>query len=77
MNQRQILQELDALPSEAQKLVADLVSMLSQQYKHSKGVRKPKVSNLAEEPFIGIWHERNEMQDSSLYVRSLRKSEWK
>jgi hypothetical protein len=28
------------------------------------------------EPFIGMWRDRDEMQDSTAYVRELRKREW-
>jgi hypothetical protein len=32
--------------------------------------------NLRDEPFIGMWKNREEMQDSSQWVRNTRQQEW-
>jgi hypothetical protein len=76
MKQAQMLQEFDALPTEAQKLVAELVTFLSKEYRRSKSSRKKNAVNLLDEKFIGIWKDRGEMRDSNAYVRNLRKTEW-
>lgn len=76
MNQAEIFRDFAALPPDAQKLVADLVILLSKQNKHIKRIRKIKPTRLIDEKFIGIWQDRREMQDSSEYVRSLRQQEW-
>ena len=34
------------------------------------------VSDLADEPFFGIWRDREDLQDSTAWVRDLRKQEW-
>ncbi len=33
-------------------------------------------SNLQDEPFVGMWKEREDMEDSSQWVRQLRQQEW-
>lgn len=33
-------------------------------------------SNLQDEPFIGMWKDREDMKDSSQWVRQLRQQEW-
>ena len=33
-------------------------------------------SNLQEEPFVGMWKEREDMEDSSQWVRQVRQQEW-
>ena len=32
---------------------------------------------LAEEPFVGIWQDRPDMEDSSAWVRAIRAREWR
>jgi hypothetical protein len=34
------------------------------------------LSNLKDEPFVGMWRDRQEMKDSSQWVRQLRQKEW-
>ena len=33
-------------------------------------------SNLQDEPFVGMWKEREDMEDSSQWVRQIRQQEW-
>ena len=33
-------------------------------------------ANLQDEPFVGMWKEREDMEDSSEWVRQLRQQEW-
>lgn len=77
MNQEKIWQDFSALPYDAQQQVADFVEFLLVRYTTS---RRPKSArptrNLAEEPFIGMWSEREDMQDSSGWVRQVREREW-
>jgi hypothetical protein len=41
------------------------------------GVSKTaKRSKLANEPFIGMWRNREDLQDGSAWVRSIRQREW-
>jgi AbrB family looped-hinge helix DNA binding protein len=43
----------------------------------SKGRRaKPKRRPLKEEPFVGMWQDREDMADSSEWVRRTRQREW-
>lgn len=38
--------------------------------------RKPRHPPLREEPFVGMWKDREDMADSTRWVRELRKREW-
>jgi hypothetical protein len=76
MDQANVFADYAALPPEAQKLVADLVAFLSKQQRSSKSAQRVRSTRLAEERFIGIWKDRADMQDSSTYVRELRRREW-
>ena len=33
-------------------------------------------SNFQDEPFVGMWKDREDIEDSSQWVRQLRKQEW-
>jgi len=70
-----ILREIEALPPEAQKQVSDYVAFLKTRY----GVatrKKARRGKLADEPFFGMWKDREDMRDSVRWVRELREREW-
>ncbi|OQX03974.1 MAG: hypothetical protein BWK80_54580 [Desulfobacteraceae bacterium IS3] len=72
-----ILKEIDSLPKEAQKEVSDFIAFLKTRYPVSRNIRKSKRIRLADEPFIGMWQGREDMRDSTAWVRRLRSREWK
>ena len=41
-----------------------------------KDVKPPRAINLEDEPFIGMWADREDLEDSSQAVRESRKAEW-
>jgi hypothetical protein len=75
MNEMNIVQEIASLPPEAQQQVADFVAFLKSKYPTPSAMVHSRLP-LAEEPFVGMWHGREEMQDSTEWVRALRQSEW-
>ena len=77
MNKESVFREFESLPPEAQKQVLDFISFLQARYKTASAKRKSKPTpNLSDEAFIGMWRNRTDMQNSSLWVRNNRKSEW-
>jgi len=76
MNEARILQDFNTLPVEAQELVSALVALLSREYQRSESSRKKNFIKLMDEKFIGVWRDRDDLHDSSAYIRNLRKSEW-
>jgi hypothetical protein len=76
MNQEKVWRELVSLPPEAQKQVADYIAFLQTRYLHPRAGKKAKRAKLADERFIGIWRDRQDMQDSSAWVRIVREREW-
>lgn len=62
------------LPPDAQALVAD-IACLKQRYKHSHSLQ-PKQQDWQSDPFIGLWQDRKDIQDSTQWVRSTRSLEW-
>jgi hypothetical protein len=75
MERRQIWDEFEELPPEAQRQVIDFIAFLKTRHKKDRAVKNAD-TKLSDEPFIGMWKDREDMQDSSRWVRSLRKSEW-
>jgi hypothetical protein len=77
MLQNEIINEIEKLPPEAQQQVKDYILFLQSRYKTSPPLNREKTRKLADEPFIGIWKDREDMKDSRTWVRNIRKSEWR
>ena len=71
-----LIKEMDSLPIEAQKQVIDFIAFLKTRYSTVPVSPKAKRIRLSDEPFIGIWQGREDMRDSTAWVRSLRHREW-
>ncbi|ALB41488.1 MULTISPECIES: hypothetical protein [Nostocales] len=39
--------------------------------------KKPELTPLKEEPFIGIWSDRTDMENSTEWVKNIRQKEWR
>ena len=75
MTHEEILRELNLLPPEGQRQVADFIARLREQYARSQS-SESITSDLVQDSFIGMWQDREDMQDSSAWVRNLREHEW-
>lgn len=73
MTNEEIIREFETLPPEARREVEDFIAFLRRRY----GSKTEKTSNadLREESFVGMWRDRQDMQDSAAYVRQLRETE--
>ena len=67
------MDQFTALPPEAQRQIIDFMDFLKTRY---AALDEEKKSDLSDEPFIGMWRNREDMQDSSRWVRITRNSEW-
>jgi len=76
MNQEELWREIKSLPPQAQREVADFVAFLRIRYKPPCPTDKATKMELVDEPFVGMWRDREDMDDSSKWVRTLRGSEW-
>lgn len=74
MTQQNLLSEYSALPPEAQREVVDFVAFLRERYKGS--TPPTNQIDIRQAPFIGMWKDREEMKDSTAWVRHLRETEW-
>ena len=72
----QMISEINALPAEAQRQLADFAEFLRQKYRNAPTSQPTKANEIDKEPFIGMWSDREDVADSSRAMRELRKSEW-
>jgi hypothetical protein len=70
-------QQFDTLPAEAKREVIDFIAFLQIRYQRPTFFKKTQRLKLSEEPFVGIWQDREDLSDSVSWVRDIRKREWK
>lgn len=76
MNTTEIIRDLVSLPPEAQKEVLDFIAFLKTRYTSPQAGKKTGQGQLNDEPFIGMWRDREDMHNSTEWVRDLRFKEW-
>lgn len=74
MSEKELIEQLKKLPSEAQKEAADFVEFLSQKYLQQEEETPSSNKSILESSFRGMWKDREDMQDSTKWVRNIRKS---
>ena len=73
MTSEEMLKEIASLPAEARREIEDFVAYVRARY----GRRKPAaMQSFGREKFFGIWSDRDDMTDSTAWVRSIRKKPW-
>lgn len=70
-----IQQDIQELPAEAQQLILDFVSFLKQRYQPQPNQPHQPIS-FTDQPFVGMWSDVPEMQDSTAWVRQTRQQQW-
>ncbi len=76
MEQQNINNDISSLPPEAQRQVSDFIEFLKIRYKKNQPIKRKNRNKIGDDPFIGIWEGRKDMNDSSQWVHSTRESEW-
>ncbi len=76
MTNEEILREINSLPLEAQRQIEAFVHSLRERYQSSQSATTVPPSDLKTEEFVGMWQDREEMQDSTDWVRHVRQSHW-
>lgn len=77
MNIQTVMEGFSSLPPDAQRQVVDFIEFMKNRYQVAKPARKKVArASLAQESFIGMWRDRRDMQDSTQWVRELRRKEW-
>ncbi len=76
MEQEKIFNDISNLPPEAQQQIADFVAFLRARYKRPLKRKQTRRTDLVNESFIGIWKDREDMKDSSVWLRNIRETQW-
>ena len=76
MSEKEIIEQLKKLPSEAQQEAADFVEFLRKKYLPKTEQQKSSGGSILDSTFKGAWKNRSDMKSSSQWVRNIRKSRW-
>lgn len=76
MSESTVTKKIKKLPPEAKKQAQDFVDYLYERYVKGEKSQKSNSKSIVESSFFGIWKDREEMEDSSEWVRDVRKSQW-
>ncbi|MDZ8051454.1 MAG: hypothetical protein RMX68_004285 [Aulosira sp. ZfuVER01] len=68
-------QKFLSLPSEAQSQVMDFIAVLRQKYTVVEPAFEPPNVDLLNHSFIGMWRDRQDLTDSTAWVRNIRENE--
>ena len=77
MEQTELLKEISDLPPVAMQQLMDFTAFLKTRYMNYQKERRNACPDLLDEPFIGIWENRKDMDDSVSWVRKTRHAEWR
>ncbi|GBF82755.1 hypothetical protein [Aphanothece sacrum] len=68
-----LVQIIHSLSQEEQKILQQKLLINSSEVEE---INLEKLTALENDPFVGMWQEREDLEDSSQWVRHLRKQEW-
>ncbi len=75
MSESTVSKKINKLPPEAKQQARDFVDFLYERYVKSETKESARESIL-ESSFFGMWKDREDMKDSTAWVRKVRKSQW-
>jgi hypothetical protein len=75
MTEQDLWGEFVSLPVDAQRQVTDFISFLRQKYQAKAPMRENDVS-IQNDKFVGMWSDREDLADSTDWIRNLRDQEW-
>lgn len=77
MSEKELIKQIRKLPSEGQQEAADFVEFLTKKYlRKDEESDSPKKKSILENSFRGSWKDREDLQDSTKWVRERRQSRW-
>jgi hypothetical protein len=77
MSEHHLVSEFLSLPPHEQQLVVDYIAFLKQKNGSvSSGEDSSGGGKITDDPFIGMWSDRQDMADSNEWVRMTRRREW-
>ena len=76
MQMTNVWRQFEALSPAAQRQVAEFIAFLSARSKRRRASDSAVTEPLRAERFIGMWSDREDLSDSTEWVRRLRADEW-
>ena len=74
MTQHELIREFLSLATEEQRRVTDFITSLKQKNQSATPSEVPQPIDFSRNPFIGMWKDRQDLADSSDWVRNLRRN---
>ncbi|NIA31845.1 MAG: DUF2281 domain-containing protein [Actinobacteria bacterium] len=71
-----LINKFEALTKMEKKEVLDFIEFLKSKNILKKRHRWTSITKLEDEKFIGIWQNRDDMKDSTDWVRNIRTKDW-
>jgi uncharacterized UBP type Zn finger protein len=72
MVKKELIKQIQQLPPEAQQEAQEFVDFLSEKYLQNSMSSTQK--SILDSPFRGMWKDREDMKNSTQWVRNIRKS---
>ncbi len=76
MEKKKTWSQFITLPPEGQQEAADFIAFLFERYKLPYLKKRQKRQKVIKESFVGLWKDREDLQDSTSWTRKIRKQEW-
>lgn len=77
INDKQLWRDFSELPPGAQAIVLEFINFLHEKYAASPPASAKHDEAIHGDSFVGMWADRNDMADSSKWVRDVRQYEWR
>ncbi|WP_223648289.1 hypothetical protein [Hymenobacter psoromatis] len=76
METLQLVKEIECLPDEAKLKVEELVLELKLRYSRQTPLTEEELTRWADPEVFGMYADREDMRDSTAYIRKLRDEQW-
>jgi hypothetical protein len=76
MDAERLWEEYNKLPAEAQAEVVDFLAFLKMRHGDKTQRTEQQQIDWKNEPFVGMWRDRDDISDGGRWVRELREREW-
>lgn len=77
MSESAVSKKIKRLPPEAKKQALDFVDFLYERYADKESKESMSTGqSISESSFFGLWKYRKDIQDSTTWVKKIRKTEW-
>jgi mRNA-degrading endonuclease RelE of RelBE toxin-antitoxin system len=71
-----VSKKIKRLPPAARKQAQDFIDFLYQKYASEPRKKPSDKQRISDSPIFGMWKLKEEMEDSTEWVRNVRKSQW-